>query len=236
MSQQINLYNPLFLRKEKLFSARAMAQALALVGFGLMAIFAYSAWQTRDAERISKGYGEQVAAQREQLVQLSAKLAPQGRSKALEAEVAKLEATVKGRNDMLALLTTGQLGNSEGISRYFAAFGRQGTPGVWLTGFTIGEGGNDMRLNGRVVHPDMVPAYLRALNREPVMRGRQVTELKLTAKSPADATAAQGAKPAPGAATAPAASAEPTSYVEFSIQAPLRAPEPDKASTKGDKP
>ena len=31
MTQQINLYNPLFLKKEKHFSARTMAQALVVV-------------------------------------------------------------------------------------------------------------------------------------------------------------------------------------------------------------
>lgn len=229
MSQQINLYNPLFLKKEKLFSARAMSQALGLVALGLVGIYAYSAMQTREAERLAKQYTAQVAAQREQMVALGARSAGNARSKTLEAEVARLESTVKSRQGLLDTLTTGQLGNSEGISRYFAAFGRQATPGVWLTGFAVGEGGNDLRVNGRVLHPDLVPVYIRALNRESVMRGRQVTELRMTAK---EATAPVAPAPA-GSAAAPRP--EPARYVDFSIMAPLRVPEPDKDPHKAGK-
>jgi len=229
MSQQINLYNPLFLKKEKLFSTRAMAQALGLVALGLVGIYAYSAMQAREAERIAKDYAAQVTAQREQMVALSARSSANARSKTLEAEVARLEAAVKSRQGLLDTLTTGQLGNSEGISRYFAAFGRQATPGVWLTGFAIGEGGNDLRVNGRVMHPDLVPVYLRALNREAVMRGRQVTELKLSAK---DAAVPQAATPAGAAnATRP----EPARFVDFSITAPLRVPESEKEQSRAGK-
>lgn len=221
MSQQINLYNPLFLKKEKHFSARAMLQALGLVALGLAGLYGFALVQSRDAERLAAQYASQVAAQRDQLVRLGARLSPQARSKALEAELARLEAAVKARRSMLEALSAGELGNTEGFSRYFAAFGRQAMAGVWLTGFRIGEGGNDLQVRGRVLHPDLVPAYLRSLNREEVMRGRQVTELKLAGKQTA---------PPPGA---PARAAEPERYVEFSIAAPLRSPEPEKVAAKG---
>ena len=35
MSQQINLYNPLFLKREKYFSARTMLQALGVIALAL---------------------------------------------------------------------------------------------------------------------------------------------------------------------------------------------------------
>lgn len=226
MSQQINLYNPLFLKKEKLFSARTMAQGLGLVVLGLVGIYGYATMQTRDAERLAREYSAQVSAQREQMVALSARSAANAKSRTLESELARLEAAVKSRQGLLDTLTTGQLGNSEGLSRYFSAFGRQTTPGVWLTGFTIGEGGNDLRLNGRVLHPDLVPAYLRALNREEVMRGRQVTELKLTSKEAAAATDASAS------ASAAAQRQEPARFVEFSIMAPMRLPDAGKGGPK----
>lgn len=226
MSQQINLYNPLFLKKEKLFSTRAMAQALGLVALGLIGIYAYSAMEAREAARLAQQYAEQVATQREQLAKLTEQVGGNVRSKTLESEVSRLEAAVKSRRGLLDTLTTGQLGNSEGISRYFAAFGRQATPGVWLTGFVVGEGGNELRINGRVLHPDLVPVYLRALNQEGVMRGRQVTEMKLTAKESAPARGGAAG------ASEKAGPAYPAGFVDFSILAPLRAPEPEKDPAK----
>ena len=54
MSQQINLFNPLFLRKEKYFSARTMLQALGLIALGIAALYAYALFQTRGLERAAR--------------------------------------------------------------------------------------------------------------------------------------------------------------------------------------
>lgn len=208
MSQQINLYNPLFLRKEKYFSARTMLQSLALIALGLAALYAYALMQTRELERLAADYGRQLTSQREQFI----KLGGQGRSKLLEAEVARLDADSRDRRAVLGMLAGGEFGNTEGFSRYFAAFARHALHGVWLTGFSVGEGGNELKVRGRVLFPDLVPAYLKALNQEDVMRGRLVTELKLVARDDS-ATRHGGAEQF---------AAGPERYVEFDLSAPLR--------------
>jgi hypothetical protein len=215
MSQQINLYNPLFLKQEKHFSARTIGQALGLIVLGLGAVYVYALVQTRAAESLARDTGNQVSAQREQFTTLTAKFSPEGRNKALEAEVARLDAEVKARQALLAVLGTGELGNTAGFSEFLAALGRQAVPGVWLTGLNIGESGNDLQVHGRALRPDLVPAYLKALNNEPMMRGRSVTEMKLAARSAA-------APASPGAA---GQSSGPQRFVEFSLAAPLRIPE-----------
>lgn len=207
MTQQINLYNPIFLKQEKYFSARTMAQALALLLLGLVALYGYAFLQT-----VSAQYAAETSAQLEQYVLLSAKLSPQAQSKALEAEVARLEAEMKARQETLAALGSGVLGNTAGISEFLAAFGRRSMDGVWLTAFDIGEGGNDLNLTGRVLHADLVTAYLRALSEEPVMRGRRVTQMKLLART--EPAAGEPVKKAEG-------------FVEFHITAPLRLGSPD---------
>jgi len=216
MSQQINLYNPLFLRKEKYFSVRTMLQSLGLIALGLLALYAYALVQTRELDRVAGEYSQQLGAQREQFVRLSG----QGSSKLLQAEVARLETSLAARRGMLDALQGGELGNTDGFSRYFAAFGRRPMRGVWLTGFSVGESGNELRIRGRVLYPDLVPAYLKALNNEDVMRGRQVVELKLAAR---DESAARGAQAVPG----------PARFVEFDLSAPLRLVEPAKPAATG---
>src|SRR3989304_1114549 len=224
MRPQIKLYNPLFLRREKSFPAKTMLQALGLVFLGVAGLYVFAVVQTRSSERVVQDYRAQVASQREQLVKLGTALSPQARSKALEADIARLPAPIKARG---AVLSSGELGNTEGFSPFFAAFGRQSIAGVWLTGFTVGEGGNDLQVRGRALHAELVPAYLRALNNEEMMRGRRVTELKLAAK------AAAAAPRAPGAAKAP--SAGPERFVEFTLAAPLRLAEA-KPAAKGARP
>jgi hypothetical protein len=222
MSQQINLFNPLFMRKEKYFSTRTMLQSLGLIALGLIAIYAYALWQSSEIERLAAGYGRQLAAQRDQFVALSG----QGRSKLLQAEVARLEADVRARRGVIDVLQGGGLGNSDGFSRYFAAFARRPMHGVWLTGFSVDDNGNVLNIRGRVLHPDLVPAYLKALNEEDVMRGRLVTELKLVARDESDAR--RGA--------AAGANAGPVRFVEFDLSAPLRLAQAAKPAAKGGRP
>ena len=222
MSQQINLYNPQFLKQEKHFSARTIGQALGLIVLGLGAVYVYALVQTRAAESVAGDTASQVSAQREQFTSLTARFSPEGRNRALEAEVARLDAELKARQALLALLGTGELGNTTGFSEFLAALGRQAMPGVWLTGLSIGESGNDLQVQGRALRPDLVPAYLKALNNEPMMRGRSITEMKLAAKS----------APASKAADDSGKSSGPARYVEFSLAAPLRIPDA-AAGTKG---
>ena len=203
MSQQINLYNPLFLKQEKHFSARTIVRALAVVLLAIVGVFVSTWLQTRSAERLASRYRDQVASQRDQLVKLGAQLAPPTRSKALEAELARLESDIKLREAMLQALSGGELGNTTGFSEFFAALGRQALSGVWLTRIRISDAGNDLLVEGRALRAELMPSYLRALNREAMMRGRRVTEMKLAAasgKSPADRAR----------------------YIEFSLAAPLK--------------
>ena len=114
MSQQINLYNPLFEKKEKPFSARTMSQALALIAVGVATMHLYAAYQARSAERVAVQLGQQVAVQREQVAKLVKAGAPT-RSKSLEAEISRLEAEVKTRQTTLQALNTGHLGSMSTI-------------------------------------------------------------------------------------------------------------------------
>ena len=221
MSQQINLYNPLLRKQKKPFSARSIAITLGVLALALCAFYAVAVLQTRQAETLARDYRQQVATQRDQLVKLTQQLSPKSRSQALEAEVARLESEAKARQSVLDALSTGELGNTAGFSEFFAAFARQALPGIWLTGLVIGDSGNELQVNGRALRPDLVPTYLKALNGEPVMRGRRVTEMKLAAKSAPPP--APGAKPQPG----------PERFIEFTLTAPRSLP--DAPAEKGKK-
>jgi hypothetical protein len=231
MSQQINLFNPIFLKQKKHFSAVTMLQALALLLGGILAFYGYTLRETQALTRVAEQTGQQLKAQSEQVARLTQEFSPQGRSKMLADELARTTVRVKQREEMLSVLRTGGLGNTDGFARYLNAFARQSMGGVWLTGFTIGGDEAELLVTGRVLHPDLVPAYIRALNREDVMRGRRVAELRLTAREERDAPGTT----APGSGAAPAAPAR--RYVEFSMSAVrgnAAAGIPDPAAAKAD--
>jgi len=228
MSQQINLFNPVFLRKKKYFSAVTMAQALGVVAAGMIVFSVYSSYQVNKLAAAAAQSQAQLESRREQLAALVKQLAPAGKNTALADELVRAEAAVKGRRDLLTSLRTGALGNVTGFSRYLSALARSRTDGVWLTGVAVGGDENDLQVRGRVLRPEMVPAYLQALNGEEVMRGRRVTELTLTAVRESKAVVAVGQPGAAASAAAPGAHA-PTRFVEFSVVAPRRLEESPKS-------
>jgi len=219
MAQQINLYNPIFLQKKKYFSAVTMLQALALLLAGILLFYGYAVRETRTLGRLAAEGSRQLEVQSAQIAQLTREFSPQGTSRMLEDEVARATSRLKEREDLLGVLRTGGLGNTDGFAKYLGALARQSVPGVWLTGLSIGGDESELRLNGRVLHSDLVPAYIRVLNKEEVMRGRRIAEMRLTAREEAapPATAAPGANP--GATPAGAPPAPPLKFVEFAISA-----------------
>jgi len=215
MSQQINLYNPVFLKQKHYFSAATMVQALAVVLAGALGMVAFEVRQNRTLEAVLASTEGQVTAQREQIVRFSKEFSEQGASRALANDLKRVEERLQLRQALLGDMKTGVGGNSEGFSRYLAALARQITPGVWLTGVEFGAKDGDLLVKGRALESRMVPAYIRALSREAPLTGRAVGELRMNAKN-------EAAPDAPPAKAAPAAAAQPTRYIEFSFSIPLR--------------
>jgi len=218
MPGQINLYSPLFLKKEKLFSVRTMGWGLAIVAGALAAFYAYAVFESLAIEREAAASAERLAAERARIAQALRQLPAEAARKALESEAARLESEREGRQKLLEKLQSGALGNAEGVSQYFAALARRTVPGVWLTGVTVGEGANELSLRGRMLKAELAPVYLRALGAEEAFRGRQLVEMKLEARS-----SPEGEEKAKG----------PAQYLEFVLSAPRRAAEPEAREPGG---
>lgn len=211
MSQQINLYNPIFLKQKHYFSALTMVQALVVVLAGALGIYAFEVRQNQTLERVLAETDQRLVAQRAQLLKFAKDFSEQGASRALTDDLARAEGRLQQRQALLADLRTGVGGETAGFSPFLDAFAKQAMPGVWLTGIEIGARGSSLVVRGRALESRMVPAYIRALNREVPMQGRAVGELQLTARGL-------------DTGVAPAANdkGEPARYIEFSLSIPLK--------------
>jgi len=210
MSQQLNLFNPVFLRQKKYFSARTMVQALVIVLVVLVGLYAFARVQVARIEQQLADAEQQFNEAQRQLAQYGAD-ARRAPSRLLDDEIARAEAQVKAQEELLESLASGALGNTDGFSRYLTALARQTVSGVWLTGFVASGTEGPLSIRGRLLRPELLPAYLRMLNREEVLRGRGFSELRLVAREEKSAPAS-AAHPEPGLA--------PTRYVEFTLAAP----------------
>ena len=216
MSQQINLFNPIF--REAGFSytsAKAMLYgvgiAVAIAALG--AVYEdqrLRAVQTQ-AQAVDQTYKEITATSGKLVAELSVAQKPNAQ---LEAALAALDAQLKDRQEIIQTLKSGAVGNTEGFSDYMRAFSRQSINGLWLTAFDIA--GNELALQGRTLSADLVANYLKQLNQEKALQGRRFAAMRISQPPPELAAAAPAAEPKADKGTKDQKPAMPR-FLEFSI-------------------
>jgi hypothetical protein len=205
MSQQINLFNPVFLKQKKHFSARTMLQGLGLIAAGVAAVYALQLYQLNDLRAHERSIRQQAQQATQELVKASGDAQGRRSAKALEEEISRAESDLKVVQELAGAVQTEMVGGTQGFSRYLAAFARQPVSGLWLTGLTVA--GDDLEVRGRALRADLLPVYIRRLGREELLRGKGFSEVSVVARELAKTGPAQPA----GAADAP------ERFVEFSL-------------------
>lgn len=179
MSQQINLFNPIFLKQKKHFSSFAMVQALGGIVLGMLVFYVYAHYEVGKMGASATETAKRLQTEQSRLTKVAAEFAPDKDAKLLESQVAQMESQLIARQKVLAVLQGGELGNTAGFSEYLRAYSRQAIGGLWLTGFAIHGAGNQMALDGRAIKADLVPAYIRRLNQEKIMQGKAFAAMEI---------------------------------------------------------
>ena len=184
MPQQINLYNPAFEAKRTPLSMKGAAAGwLATVAL-VAAIAAYQLISLRSSEQQARELEQQVAAAQAEAQRLGSAMASRRRDPRISAEIARLEAEARGRQEAMEVLRAGGLGDTRGFSDHLKAFARQSFDGIWLTGLSIATAGRDVSVEGRASHAAYVPDYLKRLNGENAMQGHPFSELVIQEPAP----------------------------------------------------
>jgi len=180
VSQQINLFNPLFLEKKKYFSAVTMTQALGLIVLGMAVFYVFAFWQDRNLARQIGESGRAYEQQKQQFAKIAAELSPEKREAQLDQDLRSIEAAIAcGGRSWGA--RNGRSGWSRRILEYLRAFARQTVQGLWLTSIQIAEGGGQLTMSGRALQADLVPVLIGRLKQESVLRGRPLEAWPLPA-------------------------------------------------------
>lgn len=179
MSQQINLFNPIFLKRRKYFSLLTMLQALGLIVIGSLFLYGYALYQVAQLELQSEESTRRFKAEQLRLARYKGEFSPQRADLELQAEVRRLEKELAEQSRVVDTLKSGSVGNTTGYSQYMRAFSRQAVRGLWLTGFKVTGDAAQISLSGGVLDPELLPIYIQRLGKEQAMRGKSFSTLQM---------------------------------------------------------
>lgn len=208
MTQQINLFNPIFRKQKKYFSSTAMVQALAIicVACGLLAVDA--GFRMQALTRQAAATDTLLAARQQRLTEVRVQFAPRKKSPTMTAEIAAAQQELTMLQNATVTVRQGGFGDTTGFSEYFRALARQSIEGLWLTELRISAGGSAIGIQGNALQAPLVPQYMGRLATEPVMKGKAFATLAIDAVMPPRVVTRGQAAPA----------AVPV-YLSFSLQA-----------------
>jgi Tfp pilus assembly protein PilN len=179
VSQQVNLYSPLFRRQEKKFSARAMAQAGAVIAAGIVLLAGLNFWQLVVLRAELKQTESQRRTAMKQLEEASRQYKPRVGDARLAEDVAKLEAILNASSQAQGVLRRDVFGDNRGYSGYFIALARQSLPELYLTGVDIVGAGQSIEITGRAPAKERVTQYLARLSSEKALSGAEFKVFRL---------------------------------------------------------
>ena len=163
MHQQINLFQPVFRKQQKVFSARTLAQIAAAVLVLLLAILGHVRWSLASMGRSAEALQQQHEHIRKQIDALEAAYQTPD-TEALDAEIEQLMADIDQRNSLLVQFDQQIIQHRNGFAAQFSALAERHMAGLWLEGITV-EGDGRIELRGISLDAKLVPAYLQQLQK-----------------------------------------------------------------------
>ena len=179
MSQQINLYEDRLRPNREPLTGRRLALAAVLV---LAVLVAWGVVERRAADAATAqlaGVQAEVAASQQRLAALGKSLAERKLPDALKAQIDGARVRLASHQAVMSLLDAGQLGNETGFSAVMRGFSHLASNELWLTGFTVAAGGQEIEIRGRMFDAAKLPQYVQRLADEPAFKGLRFAALDM---------------------------------------------------------
>lgn len=168
--QQINLFHAEFKPKTVILPARQLFLLAFLVIIILTVISLHSHQQNLVLEKT-------IASQQQYDVQ---QVVNEDLDKPLlVAELDKIQQQQYEKESLLAYLTDQSFGNQYGFSGTLITLSEQVVSKVWLTGFSLLNGGQVITLQGQTTQISQVPVYIDSLAQSKRFQGKQFSALQL---------------------------------------------------------
>ena len=168
--QQVNLYQPILRKQEKIFSARALLQGNLIVLLGLALLYGYTVAQTHSMQGQLKQVQQQRDEQIKQLAALSAQYPLKEKDHTLKGRIEQTRAELHHKQKLLTAVAQLGLGSHSGFSDHLSGLARQDMPQLWLHHITL-KHGQQVELSGSAVQATAIPLYLQRLGNERAFEG-----------------------------------------------------------------
>ncbi|MEN8763151.1 MAG: PilN domain-containing protein [Thiogranum sp.] len=169
MHQQINLFQPVFRKQQKVFSATTLAQIAAVVLVLLIAILGHVRWTLASMGRSAEALQQQHDHIRKQIGALEASYQTPD-TKTLDTEIEQLMANIDQRNKLLMQFGQLMIQHRSGFAEKFKALAEQHIPGLWLEGIAV-DGDGLIEIRGISLDAKLVPVYLQHLQKQQHLSG-----------------------------------------------------------------
>jgi Tfp pilus assembly protein PilN len=182
MHQQINLYQPVFRKQVKVFSATTLAQIAGAVLVLLVIIFAHARWTLAGMESSAAALQQQLDSLQGQMGALEAGYRTPD-TEALDKEIEKLRADISQRNYLLAQFDRLVIQRGSGFAEQFNVLAEQRVPGLWLEGVKV-SGKGQIELRGITLDARLVPVYVQHLDKRPNLSESSFETLSMSRLDP----------------------------------------------------
>ncbi|MGD8742728.1 MAG: PilN domain-containing protein, partial [Granulosicoccaceae bacterium] len=171
--QQVNLYQPMFRRQEKRFSARTLLVLFAATAIVFSAVYAYARWNVHALQKQLTELQAQYQTELKRIDELARQYPLQRKSQQAQARLEKLRRERSAREKLINVLRGQTLGNTDGFSAHLEAMSRRRVQGMWLTDFHLSGSGERVSIKGGSLSAELVPQFLQKLSDEEAFAGTE---------------------------------------------------------------
>ena len=168
--QQVNLYQPILRKQEKVFSAKTLLQGNLVVLGALLLLYLFTALQTGSMEEQLKQAQQQRDLQAKQVAALAAQYPVRKKDDGLKAKLEQARIELQHTRNLLAAVGELGLDGELGFSEHMTGLARQNQPQLWLQRIFL-QHGKQAELIGSATQPEEVPLYLQRLGEEQAFEG-----------------------------------------------------------------
>ncbi len=177
--QQINLYQDQFKPEKIILAANHIALLSLLFIFLLIAFSIYSYQKVETHKTVLAEQQQLYDHSQQQLDTLQQQLSQQDNRSLLEAELVKLEQELQQKQTVLDYLSNHTFGNQEGFSATLTSLSHHRIDNVWLTHFSLLNGGQFISLQGNATKSSLIPEYIDSLANSDRFHGKEFSVFKL---------------------------------------------------------